>query len=121
MTDTQQVNPQRDAEEVQNFNGHTLVLVQFSSNEETRTFVDCRTPDNAMETLVRIYENFLQNRDEGSGAAGAKEYTLEELLKFVDQLFDLSALTYNAKACGYTAHGKAWFKGKLHAYLRKQA
>ena len=92
------------------------MLVQFSSNEETRTYTDCRTPDNAMETLVRIYENFLFNKDPQH-----LEYTLEDLLKFVDQLFDLSALTYNTKACGYTAHGKAWFKGKLHAYLRKQA
>ena len=69
-----------------------------------------------METLVRIFENFLYNRD-----ATNLDYTLEDLLKFVDQLFDLSALTYNAKACGYTAHGKAWFKGKLHAHLRKLA
>jgi hypothetical protein len=40
------------------------------------------------------------------------------LLKFVDQLYDLSALAYNERASGYTAHGKTWFKGKLHAYLR---
>jgi len=92
------------------------MLIQFSSNEETRTYTDCRTPGDAMETLVRIYENFLFNKD-----ASHIEYTLEDLLKFVDQLFDLSALTYNSKACGYTAHGKAWFKGKLHAHLRKLA
>ena len=92
------------------------MLVQFSSNEETRTYTDCRTPGDCMETFVRIFENFLYNKD-----AGNLEYTLEDLLKFVDQLFDLSALTYNSKACGYTAHGKAWFKGKLHAHLRKLA
>ena len=38
-----------------------------------------------------------------------------------DRLHDLSALTYNNKAFGFTAHGKAWFKGKIHAYLRKLA
>lgn len=69
-----------------------------------------------METLVRIYENFLFNKDQTN-----LEYTLDDLLKFLDQLFDLSALTYNEKAHGYTAHGKAWFKGKVHAYLRKLA
>eukprot|EP00349_Pseudokeronopsis_sp_Brazil_P006085 CAMPEP_0202958352 /NCGR_PEP_ID=MMETSP1396-20130829/2717_1 /ASSEMBLY_ACC=CAM_ASM_000872 /TAXON_ID= /ORGANISM="Pseudokeronopsis sp., Strain Brazil" /LENGTH=67 /DNA_ID=CAMNT_0049676397 /DNA_START=177 /DNA_END=380 /DNA_ORIENTATION=+ len=47
------------------------------------------------------------------------EYTLEDLLKFVDQLYDLGAMVYNEKASGYTAHGKPWIKGKLHAYLRK--
>ena len=49
------------------------------------------------------------------------EYRLEDIIKFVDQLHDLSALTYNERAFGFTAHGKAWFKGKVHAYLRKLA
>ncbi len=61
------------------FNGHTIMLIQFSSNEETRTYTDCRTPADAMETLVRIFENFLYNKD-----ASNLEYTLEDLLKFVD-------------------------------------
>jgi len=64
------------------------MLIQFSSNEETRTFMDCRSPSDCMETLIRIYENFLLNKDNTS-----LEYTLDELLKFIDQLFDLSALT----------------------------
>jgi hypothetical protein len=55
------------------------MLIQFSSNEETRTYTDCRTPADAMETLVRIFENFLYNKD-----ATNLEYTLEDLLKFVD-------------------------------------
>jgi hypothetical protein len=55
------------------------MLIQFSSNEETRTYTDCRTPGDAMETLVRIFEKFLFNRD-----ASNLEYTLEDLLKFVD-------------------------------------
>ena len=49
------------------------------------------------------------------------EYQLEDLLKFVDQLYDLSAMVFNQKAAGYTCHGKAWIKGMLHVYLRKLA
>ena len=48
-------------------------------------------------------------------------YKLEDLLKFIDQLFDLGVMCFNEKASGYTAHGKAWFKAKLHAYLRRLA
>ena len=33
----------------------------------------------------------------------------------------MGALCFNERACGYTAHGKAWFKAKCHAYLRRQA
>ena len=63
---------------------------------------------------------------EGEGARKVQEestteYRLDDILKFVDQLYDLSALVYNERAFGYTAHGKAWYKGKIHAYLRKLA
>ena len=50
------------SDEINNFNGHTILLVQFSSNEETRTYVDCKTPNEAFETFCRIYENFLLHK-----------------------------------------------------------
>ena len=28
-------------EDISQLSGHTIMLVQFSSNEETRTFIDC--------------------------------------------------------------------------------
>ena len=136
-------------EEIMNLNGHTLTLIQFSSNEETRTYIDSQTPYEAMETFLRIYENFLINKqgiqcpstaddqkDKDEGDADAEmndneeksrkgyaniEYKLDDVLKFVDQLYDLSGMTYNERAHGYTAHGKAWFKGKIHAYMRRLA
>ena len=49
------------------------------------------------------------------------EYKLEDILKFIDQLFDLGVMCFNEKASGYTAHGKAWVKAKVHAYLRRLA
>ncbi len=121
-------------QELASLNGHTIMLIQFSSNEETRTYIDCQNPYEAMETFCRIYENFLLNKqgilndrtdkadpvDPPSGQTSI-EYKLDDILKFTDQLYDLSALTYNNKAFGFTAHGKAWFKGKIHAYLRKLA
>ena len=121
-------------QELASLNGHTIMLIQFSSNEETRTYIDCQSPYEAMETFCRIYENFLLNKqgilndrtdkadlvDPPSGQTSI-EYKLDDILKFTDQLYDLSALTYNNKAFGFTAHGKAWFKGKIHAYLRKLA
>ena len=126
-----QVEQAAEAEDVSTLSGHTIMLVQFSSNEETRTYMDCRSPYEAMETFCRIYENFLLNKsgflggDDEEMDNGEKkeevEYKLEDILRFVDQLYDLSAMTFNDKAHGFTAHGKAWFKGKIHAYLRKLA
>ena len=63
----------------------------------------------------------MTENDQTSKNQANVEYKLEDVLRFVDQLYDLSGMTYNERAHGYTAHGKAWFKGKIHAYLRKLA
>ena len=47
------------------------------------------------------------------------EYDLKDICEFIDQLYDMSLLIYNAKAAGYTSHGKPWIKGMVHVYLRK--
>ena len=57
------------------------MLVQFSSNEETRTFIDCASPLEAMETFCRIYENFLLNKKgllPASTTAGGDNEDMEE-------------------------------------------
>jgi hypothetical protein len=70
-----------DTTDINSFNGHTIMLVQFSSNEETRTYVDCRTPNDALESFCRIYENFLLHKNghinpsEGGTDATGKEET----------------------------------------------
>ena len=38
--------------------GHTLLLVQFVENEESRTYLDTKSPWEALETLCRLYENY---------------------------------------------------------------
>ena len=40
-------------------------------------------------------------------------------MDFIDQLYDLGAMCYNDNANGFTPHGKAWFKGKVHAFMRR--
>ncbi len=43
--------------------GHTLMLVQFVQSEESRTYIDSKSPYETLETLLRIYENYaLQKR-----------------------------------------------------------
>ena len=82
--------------DIQFANGHTLLIVQFSKNEETRFYLDSKTPHGCMEQLCRIYENFLLNKlglinggneeDNGSIHNTKKnvEYQLEDALRFVD-------------------------------------
>ena len=48
-------------------------------------------------------------------------YKLVDVINFIDQIYDLGAMCYNEKANGFTPHGKAWFKAKMHSYLKRQA
>lgn len=34
------------------------MLIQFVSNEETRTYIDSKSPFETLETIVRFYENY---------------------------------------------------------------
>lgn len=43
-------------------NGHTVLLIQFSKNDETRFYLDSKNPQGCMESICRIYENFLLNK-----------------------------------------------------------
>ena len=119
---------QAQLNDMNQLNGHCLLLVQFSSNEETRTYMDCKSPDQAFESFMRIYESFLLNKkgileqqQKVEESSTQIEYKLEDAIKFIEQIFDLGCLCYNEKASGYTAHGKAWFKAKLHSYMRRLA
>ncbi len=74
------------------------MLIQFSKNEETRTFLDCKTPNEVLETFCRIYENFLlhksgildndsnseENQQMNDSTQKKVEYQLEDILRFVD-------------------------------------
>ena len=50
------------SEDISFANGHTIMLIQFSKNEETRFYLDSKTPGGSLESLCRIYENFLLNK-----------------------------------------------------------
>ena len=105
--------------ELKEMNGHTLLLVQFVENEDSRTYMDSKSPYETLEMILRLYENYLLQKQ--GRHVSQINYELNDVLKFVDTLFDLSLMVFNEKAAGYTCHGKAWIKGMLHVYLRQLA
>ena len=80
---------------------------------------------------MRIYENYLLDKESLIKSPSAApdqeeqylmiEYKLQDVCKFIDGLQDLGFMSWNERAFGYSAHGKAWFLAKIHAYLRRLA
>ena len=59
-----------------------------------------------------------KKKNEVGSTEGKIEYDVTDLLKFLDSLYDLSALVFNEKAKGYMAHGREWLKAKIYKYLK---
>ena len=81
--------------------------------------MDSKSPFDTLEMILRLYENYLIQKQ--GRHISQVSYELNDVLKFVDTLFDLSLMIFNEKAAGYTCHGKSWIKGMLHVYLRQLA
>ena len=97
---------------------HTMVLVQFTQDENSRTYLDFDTIQEALDGICQIYEQKLKFSNEG---AQQITYDLADLIGYIDKLRDLSCLTYNDVQKVYVPHGKEWIKCKMYMSLKRQA
>jgi hypothetical protein len=44
-------------------NGHSIIYVQFSETEDTRTYLDYDNLDDGLESMCRIYESIIINKN----------------------------------------------------------
>ncbi|CDW86993.1 rudimentary enhancer [Stylonychia lemnae] len=97
---------------------HTVVLLQFTEDENSRTYLDFDSINDALDGICQIYEQKLKvvNQD-----AQAITYDLCDLINYLDSIRDLSCLTYNDIQKTYIPHGRDWVKSKIYMSLKKQA
>ena len=75
---------------------HTVLLVQFTPDENSRTYLDFDTMNDALDGLVQIFEQKLRQVNASEPSSGPQvTYALSDLLCYLDKLNDLSCLTYN--------------------------
>jgi hypothetical protein len=69
-----------------------VLLLQFTENENSRTYMDFDTINEALDGMVQIFEQKLRvaNSD-----APQIVYSLSDLIIYMEKLHDLSCLTYN--------------------------
>jgi len=96
---------------------HTIVLVQYTIEHATRTYMDYETVPLAMDGVCQIFEKRLK---ELNPTLQNITYDITDLYTFVDQLTDLSALVFNPAINAYTPHDKEWIKKRAFAHLKRQ-
>ncbi len=68
---------------------HTIILIQYTSNMNSRSYMDFPSVNTAMDGIVKMYEHKLK---ELNPAVGHITYDISDLYKYVDTLQDICAL-----------------------------
>jgi regulator of PEP synthase PpsR (kinase-PPPase family) len=97
---------------------HTIVLVQFTQNRSSRTYNDFESVADAMEGILKLYEQKLK---EQSPNMKSITYDIKDLYEYIERVTDLSCLVYNPQLQAYVPCGKDWIKRRIYIHLKKLA
>ena len=87
--------------------GHCILLIQFTQDDNSRTYLDYENVKLCVDGLCNLYEQKLkvQNPDKNE-----VKYDVSQLFAYIDQLIDLGAMVYNVNIKAYEPKGKEWVK-----------
>lgn len=69
--------------------GHTILFLQFTADDNSRTYLDYDDINRCVDGLCQLYEQKLKISSEGKDEVS---YDVAELFKYFDSLKDLGAL-----------------------------
>ena len=95
--------------------GHTILLLQFTADETSKTFIDYDDIGKAVDGVCQLYEQRLrlQNSDKNEIS-----YDVHQLFAYLDSLKDLGALVYNVNIKAYEPKSREWLKQQVYCGLK---
>lgn len=98
--------------------GHTILLIQFTSDDTSKTFLDYDDISKCVDGVCQLYEQRLklQNSDKTEVT-----YDVAELFTYLDSLKDIGTLVYNVNIKAYEPKSRDWLKQQLYCGLKGQA
>jgi Enhancer of rudimentary len=95
---------------------HTIILVQYTNDYATRSYLEFPTVAQAMDALVKMYEHKLK---ELNPDVRHITYDISDLFNFLDSLQELVGLVMNGTS--YLPKDKTWVKESITSHLKGQA
>ncbi|ORX48984.1 enhancer of rudimentary [Piromyces finnis] len=95
---------------------HTIILIQRKKIKSSRTFMDFNTVALAIEEIIRLYENFLQEQNPN---ARNINYDIADLNNYIDRFEDIGCLVYEPSIQAYIPHDREWIKSRIFNHLKK--
>eukprot|EP00002_Diphylleia_rotans_P023814 TRINITY_DN468_c0_g1_i1.p2 TRINITY_DN468_c0_g1~~TRINITY_DN468_c0_g1_i1.p2 ORF type:complete len:102 (-),score=27.18 TRINITY_DN468_c0_g1_i1:232-537(-) len=99
-------------------NKHTIVLVQYTPDLRSRTFMDYEAVNQAVEGICGMYEQVLRQQHPNRADF---TYDLTSLYAYIDKLTDMSCMVYEPSVNAYIPYNKEWIKKRIYDHLKKQA
>mmetsp|Transcript_4210 Transcript_4210/g.15882 ORF Transcript_4210/g.15882 Transcript_4210/m.15882 type:complete len:101 (-) Transcript_4210:429-731(-) len=96
---------------------HTIILIQTTPNQATRTYYDYESMTEALTGVCSIYEGILKKQQATSRRI---TYNVQELFEWIDKLHDFCGLVLNQKLSTYVPQDREYLKKKLYEQLSKQ-
>ncbi|RLN90025.1 hypothetical protein BBJ28_00010219, partial [Nothophytophthora sp. Chile5] len=108
---------------------HTIILVQYTRDPNSRTYLDFESVNGGMDGVVKMYEAKLKQLNPSMKNI---TYDIQDLYTYIDSLTDLSALVVlidahltccrlDLETKTYLPCGKEWIKKKVFQVLKNQA
>lgn len=96
---------------------HTIVLHQ-SGNDETRTYFDFESTEEAIKYVCRMYEQHLKR---SLPMMATITYDIVDMFDYIDRTPDLSCLVYKKATNTYLPYDKNWIKQRIYLMLKNEA
>ena len=93
-------------------------MIQFTSDDNSRTFLDYDDIGKCVDGMCQLYEQKLKVQNPGKTEV---QYDVAELFQYLDSLKDLGALVYNSNIKGYEPKSREWIKNQIYVALKGQA
>ncbi|OII71387.1 uncharacterized protein cubi_00765 [Cryptosporidium ubiquitum] len=102
----------------QNQGLHTLLLIQYSNNISTRSYMDYDSVSQAVDGVCQIYEQSIK-----CAFSNLKEvtYSIEDLVKYINSLYDICMLTRDGSNRRYIPHDRKWIIDQIYLKMKRRA
>jgi len=97
---------------------HTIILVQPTKHNTSRTYYDFSTVGDACSGICRIFENKLKDENPSSRNI---TYDVRDLFTWLDGLSDVGILVLDSGTKAYSPFDREWLKQKVLNHLKKAA
>lgn len=94
---------------------HTIVLLQATSNYQSRSYLDFPSTVAAMDAIVKMFEHMLNEKNNKKG--GQITYDIADLFQYIDSFNDFVALVHEGNSGKYAPKDREWIKSKVFTVI----